>query len=304
VDAGPDVETNVTLTVASTITLDLRPRAPAEELATVTVKTTRPTEVKTSEIATLVPQVQIETLPQITRNFLEFADTVPGMVFSVDSNGNTSLRGGAQNDSSVNVFIDGVGQKNYVKEGGVAGQFFTQGNPFPQLAIGEYKVITSNYKAEYDQISSAAVTAETKSGTNEFHGEAFGTFTGQNFRAETPAEVDAGRKTPTSDKEFGAAFGGPIIKDVLHFFVTYEGKRFDTLIAVTPGNALGAPHLPADVAAQLGPSSLPFKEDLYFGKLDWAPTGKDRFVVSTKVRLETQAANIGVGRAVSTSVVV
>jgi outer membrane receptor protein involved in Fe transport len=304
VDAGPGVETNVTLTVASTITLDLRPRAPAEELATVTVKTTRPTEVKTSEIATLVPQVQIETLPQITRNFLEFADTVPGMVFSVDSNGNTSLRGGAQNDSSVNVFIDGVGQKNYVKEGGVAGQFFTQGNPFPQLAIGEYKVITSNYKAEYDQISSAAVTAETKSGTNEFHGEAFGTFTGQNFRAETPAEVDAGRKTPTSDKEFGAAFGGPIIKDVLHFFVTYEGKRFDTLIAVTPGNALGAPHLPADVAAQLGPSSLPFKEDLYFGKLDWAPTGKDRFVVSTKVRLETQAANIGVGRAVSTSVVV
>ena len=303
-DAGPGTETNVTLTVASTITLDLQPQAPAEELATVTVKTTRPTEVKTSEIATIVPQVQIETLPQITRNFLEFADTVPGMVFSVDSNGNTSLVGGAQNDSSVNVFIDGVGQKNYVQQGGVAGQFFTQGNPFPQLAIGEYKVITSNYKAEYDQITSAAVTAETKSGTNEFHGDAFGTFTGQNVRAETPAEVHAGHKTPTSDKEFGAAFGGPIIKDVLHFFVTYEGKRFDTPIAVTPSNSPGAPYLPADVAAQLGPASLPFKEDLYFGKLDWEPTDKDRFVVSTKVRLETQATNIGVGRAASTSVVV
>src|SRR2546429_5830805 len=52
-----------------------------------------------------------------------------------------------------NVYVDGVGQKNYVKEGGVSGQFFSQGNPFPQLAIGEYKVITSNYKAEYDQIS-------------------------------------------------------------------------------------------------------------------------------------------------------
>jgi outer membrane receptor protein involved in Fe transport len=304
VDAGAGTETNVTLTVASTITLDLQPQAPTEELATVTVKTTRPTEVKTSEIATVIPQVQIETLPQITRNFLEFADTVPGMVFIVDKNGNTSLRGGAQNDSSVNVFIDGVGQKNYVKEGGVAGQFFTQGNPFPQLAIGEYKVITSNYKAEYDQITSAAVTAETKSGTNEFHGEAFGTFTGQNFRAETPAEVDAGHKTPTSDKEFGGAFGGPIIRDMLHFFVTYEGKRIDAPIAVTPGNALGAPHLPADVAAQFGPSSLPFKEDLYFGKVDWEPTDKDRFVVSAKVRLETQATNIGVAKAASTSVVV
>jgi outer membrane receptor protein involved in Fe transport len=304
VDAGGGTEKNVTLTVASTITLDLQPQAPTEELATVTVRTTRPTEVKTSEIATIIPQVQIDTIPQITRNFLEFADTVPGMVFIVDKNGNTSLRGGAQNDSAVNVFIDGVGQKNYVKEGGVAGQFFTQGNPFPQLAIGEYKVITSNYKAEYDQITSAAVTAETKSGTNEFHGETFGSFTGQNFRAATPAEVHAGQKTPTSDKEFGAAFGGPIIKDRLHFFVTYEGKRFDTPIAVTPGNVLGASRLPADVAAQFGPSSLPFKEDLYFGKVEWEPTDKDRFVVSAKVRLETQATNIGVAKAASTSVVV
>src|SRR5438270_7060414 len=121
-------------------------------------------EVRTSEIGTIVSQQQIETVPQLTRNFLEFADTVPGMQFKVDAAGNSSLQGGAQNASSVNVYIDGVGQKNYVKEGGVSGQFFTQGNPFPQLAIGEYKVITSNYKAEYDQISSAAVTAETKSG--------------------------------------------------------------------------------------------------------------------------------------------
>src|SRR5882672_11279940 len=80
VAAGAGTQTNVTLTVASTITLDLQPQAPTEELATVTVKSTRPTEVKTSEIATIVPQVQIETLPQVTRNFLEFADTVPGMV--------------------------------------------------------------------------------------------------------------------------------------------------------------------------------------------------------------------------------
>ena len=49
-----------------------------------------------------------------------------------------------------------------MKEGGVSGQFDTQGNPFPQLAIGEYKVITSNYKAEFDQVSSAAVTAENQ----------------------------------------------------------------------------------------------------------------------------------------------
>jgi len=298
-------ESDVTLSVASTITLDLQaPAAPAEVVATVTVKSNRPTEVKTSEISSVVAPVTIENIPQVTRNFLEFADTVPGLAFTVDNKGNTSLVGGAQNESGVNVFIDGVGQKNYVKEGGVSGNFASQGNPFPQLAIGEYKVITSNYKAEFDQITSAAVTADTKSGTNEFHGEAFGTFTGHNLRADTPAERDAGSQVANNDKEFGAAFGGPIIQDLLHFFVTYEGKRLITPIAVTPGNTDGAPFLPPDVAAQLGPSSLPFKEDLYYGKLDWEPTDKDRFVLGAKVRRETQATNIGVGLAASSNVAV
>jgi len=62
----------------------------------------------------------------------------------------------------------------------------TQGNPFPQLAIAEYKVITSNYKAEYDQISSAAVTAETRSGTNHFEGQVFGTYTSDHYRPRHP----------------------------------------------------------------------------------------------------------------------
>jgi outer membrane receptor protein involved in Fe transport len=308
VNAGPGTETTTTLSVASTITLDLGQPAATEEvggaIATVTVRGTRPPEVRTSEVATTIAPIQIETIPQITRNFLEFADTVPGLQFQVDSGGNTTLRGGAQSTSSINVFIDGVGQKNYVRKGGVSGQFFSQGNPFPQLAIGEYKVITSNYKAEYDQISSAAVTAETRSGTNEFEGEVVGSFTSDNFRARTPAELDSGKKTESKDKEFGISFGGPIIQDVMHFFVTYEGKRFNTPIAVTQGSgdASVIARLPPEVAAQLGPADLPFDEDLYFGKVDWGLSDADRFVLSAKVRRETQALNIGVAQAVSHSV--
>src|SRR5207302_10704372 len=135
------------------------------------------------------PLHDIDTVPQITRNFLEFADTVAGVVFSVDQNHHTSIRGGAQNDDSVNVYIDGVGQKGYVRSGLSGQSDATQGNPFPQLAIGEYKVITSNYKAEYDQISSVAVTAETRSGTNRFEGEVLGLYSRDHFRAESPGEL-------------------------------------------------------------------------------------------------------------------
>ena len=307
VKAGETPEVTTTLSVASTTTLDLG-QPPTEEvggpIATVTVSGRRLVEVKTSEVATTISQVQIETVPQITRNFLEFADTVPGLAFQVDAGGNTSLRGGAQNNSSVNVYIDGVGQKNYVKEGGVSGQFFSQGNPFPQLAIGEYKVITSNYKAEYDQITSAAVTAETRSGTNEFDGQVFGTFTSDNYRARTPSELDSGKKVDSKDKEFGISFGGPIIQDVMHFFLTYEGKRFVTPIAVTQGagDQGTIALLPPAVAAQLGPADLPFDEDLYFGKIDWQLSDADRFVLAAKVRRETQALNIGVAQAVSASI--
>jgi len=292
-DAGPGTEKVVTLSVASTATLDFVGGAPIEApsttLAEIQVSSSKLVEMKTSEVGTTVSLDQIEMVPQLTRNFLEFADTVPGIVFNVDAKGKTSIRGGAQNNDTVNVYIDGVGQKGYVRSG-LSGQTDnSQGNPFPQLAIAEYKVITSNYKAEYDQIASAAITAETRSGTNRFEGEVCTTYTNQSFRAETPGEIQAGMKTPSHDAEFGVAVGGPIIQDAMHFFLTYEGKRYVTPVTVTATNAAAnvIAQLPASALAQLGPANLPFNENLYFGKLDWEPNDADMFVLDAKIRRET-----------------
>ncbi len=298
VDAGPGTERTVTLSVASTSTLDFEAGAPtssttAPTLEGISVNAASLADVKTSEVGGTVSLHQIQTVPQISRNFLEFADTVPGMVFTQDSGGHTSLRGGAQNNSSTNVYIDGVGQKSYVKEGGVSGQFSSQGNPFPQLAIGEYKVITSNYKAEYEQISGAAVTAETKSGTNEFHGEVFGTYTDDKWRKETPAEEHAGVQTPSQEKQYGFAIGGPIIQDQMHFFFSYEAKRFTTPVTVVEGVTGTAGLLPPAAQAELGPAGKDFNEDLYFGKIDWEFSDRDRIEVSAKVRREDQTDNVG-----------
>ena len=299
VDAGAGTERTVTLSVASTATLDLTAAAAAAANATnlnaVTVTASAVTlqEVKTSEVGTEVSLHQIETTPEASRNFLEFADTVPGMVFTRNADGTTSLRSGAQASSGINVYIDGVGQKNYVLSGGITGQNASQGNPFPQLAIGEYKVITSNYKAEYDQISSAAVTAETKSGTNEFHGDVFGSFTDTAMRAETPAEQAAGTKTPSHEKDYGFDLGGPILQDMAHFFIAYEGKEFDTPKTVVPGVTGYDSLLPADVQSQIGPVGLPFKENDWFGKIDFEPSDKDRFEISGHYRHETSISGIG-----------
>ncbi|KAF1004956.1 MAG: Protein oar [Luteibacter sp.] len=317
IDAGPGTEQDVTLQVASTATVNITAPAAAATSASasdatalqgVSVAATTIQEVKTPEVGQTISLHQIATIPQVSRNFLEFADTVPGMVFSVDYKGNTSLRGGAMNDSSANVYIDGVSQKSYVKQGGISGQSGSQGNPFPQLAIGQYKVITSNYKAEYDQVSSAAITAETKSGTNQFHGEVFGTYTNDAFRNRTPAEKYSGSKADSESKEYGFALGGPIIKDKMHFFIAYEQKKFQTPVTVIP-NSANISHfngqdpsifLPESARAQLGPSNVPFNEKLYFGKIDWELTDRDRIEISTQVRRETQVGGIGTGLAAST----
>ncbi len=300
VDAGPGTEQTVTLSVASTGTLNLGAattptpapgQAPAT-LATVQVVGTPLFDAKTSQVGQTVSQHQIQTMPQVTRNFLEFADTVPGMIFTVSQNGNTSLRSGTQNTAALNVYIDGVSQKSYLF-GGVSGQNATQGNPFPELAIGQYKVITSNYKAEYGQLSSAAVTAVTKSGTNQFHGEVYGNYTDDSYRDMTPSEKASGQKTASESNEYGFPLGGPIIKDRMHFFITNSVKRFNTPVAVVPGITGVTDLLPPDVQAQLGPANLPFFENLFFGKLDWEPSDSDRLELRAQIRNENQIGNLG-----------
>jgi hypothetical protein len=238
------------------------------------------------EVGVNISQRLIQQLPQNNRNFLAFADLAPGVQFITNGSDQSRIQGGAMGSNSVNVFIDGVGQKDYVLKNGVTGQDSTQGNPFPQLAVGEYRVISSNYKAEFDQVSSVAITAITKSGTNEFHGEGFVDFTNQDFRDKRPTEL-AGTKIKTRDLQFGGALGGPIIKDVMHFFVTYEGKRRITPRDITPGLSLPVSFFPTSLQGNFGTTNETFNEDLFFGKLSFSPTDKDLFELSGKYRDES-----------------
>ena len=267
----------------------------AQTLDTVKVQGQMMVETKTSEIATYVTQQQMEVLPQASRNFLAFADTVPGMQFQTGGDGSTKLRSGAQSANNINVYIDGVGQKNYVLQGGISGQDGSRGNPFPQMAIGEYKVITSNYKAEYDQISSAAVTAVTKSGTNEFGGSFFWDYTNDGWRKATPSEERNGKKIPSKEEQYGMSFGGPIVKDVAHFFVSYEAKEYNSPRDVIPGEGMSINDIPDAWRPLVTGVNAPFKEDLYFGKLSWTIGENHLLELSGRVREESELTNVGNG---------
>jgi outer membrane receptor protein involved in Fe transport len=284
----------VVLQVGQTATLDLGVGKPTQDLESVTVTATHLYETKTSEVASYVSTKQIEMLPQNSRNFLAFADTIPGVQFATASDGSSELRSGAQSASGVNVFIDGVGQKNYVLRGGVSGQALSRGNPFPQLGIAEYKVITSNYKAEFDQLSSAAIVAVTRSGTNEFEAEGFWDQTSEKWRAADPIEARLGKKSASEQKQYGAAIGGPIIRDRMHFFVTYEAKKFESPRTISLGEGVSSTAAAASGFLQfLGPTTSPFDEDLFFGKIDWSVGDYHLLELTAKLRDESEIQEIG-----------
>ena len=276
---GQTSSQTVTLQVGQTATLDLGVGGVAEtgpqeavDMDTVTVTAQNLVETRTSEVATYVTQKQIEALPQGTRNFLAFADTVPGMVFAQDANGNTKLRSGGQSANNINVYIDGVGQKSYTMPGGVPGQDTSRGNPFPQSAIGEYKVITSNYKAEFDQISSAAVVAATRSGTNDFEGSFFWDRTASDWRARTPSEHESGEKVDSKEEQYGVSIGGPLIRDRLHYFLAYEAKDYVTprTLELADDVRYDESQVPQELRDNMGATNSPFSQDMYFGKLSWS----------------------------------
>ena len=292
---GFDQKTQVvTVQVGQSADLDINVSGGAARIETITVAGNRLIETKTSEVGTNISSTQMERLPQVTRNFLSFADLAPGVSFITQADGSTKLQGGAQSSNGVNVYIDGVSQKNYVLQGGITGQDSSRGNPFPQSAIAEYKVITQNYKAEFDQISSAAITAVTRSGTNEFHIDGFWDHSSQSWRAATPAELRAGSKAESKQDQYGFTLGGPIIQDKMHFFIAYEGKdNKDPKTVVFGGGDIPTSDLPPEIRSLVGPVNAPFKEDLLFGKLDWSIANNQYLELSAKVRKEHEITNLG-----------
>lgn len=251
--------------------------------------------VKTSELATTVPQKLVEALPQASHNFLTSVDLAPGVMFQQDqATGNTTIQAGAQNHDNVNVFIDGFSQKNQILRGGLVGQDSTRGNPFPQSAVREYKVITQNYKAEYDQVSSVAITAATKSGTNNLHGDVYFDRAQTSWRAMTPFEIQKTQEgeglMPSNKNEWGATFGGPIVKDVVHFFLAYDGKDINDSRQVIPLNLDKLPAglgLVPTLSRQGGSYVDSFNEHLVFGKLDARISDEQKLTISSKLRLES-----------------
>lgn len=132
------------------------------------------------------------------------------------NSGNISVNGQRE---TANAFLVNGGD---VSEGRNLGAGF-----IPNLdSVEEFRLITNSFDAEYGKFSGAVMNAITKSGTNDFHGDAFWFFRNDAFDANNYFANAAGLpKTALQRNQFGAVGGGPIKKDRLFFFVDYQGTR-------------------------------------------------------------------------------
>lgn len=145
------------------------------------------------------------------------ADQVGGYSGIIDTDGRTGSVNGARSDQT-NITLDGVDVND--PENGYA---FTSALRATQASLQEFRVTTSNYNSELGRSSSAQVQLVTKSGTNELHGEVYYTHRNDGLAAnEFFNNLDGVQKGKLRRHIYGAALGGPIVKDRLFMFGNFE----------------------------------------------------------------------------------
>lgn len=196
----------------------------------VTVERVKQVEVQRLSVSAPVLQTEIENLPLNQRGIMNLAAVAPGIKTYAPQQGRTLPSGGAAPDLRFfNVYMDGVEMKS-LYNGNIVGLGQT-GSPLPQEALEEFRVYTNPYDAEYTRAGSYVISAESRRGTNDFQGSAFGFFQNKSLIAKNAFQTkvpDFGRQ------EFGINLRGPIKKDKLFFAASYELAATNFYIDVNP----------------------------------------------------------------------
>jgi hypothetical protein len=237
-----------------------------------------------TDVSQVVSQTSKDNLPMAGRNWAQFQFLTPN-VTNDGGSGLASYRGisGLYNSSNV----DGTNNNQ---------AFFSEQKGRTTLpyvysldSIQEYQVASSNYSAELGQAAGGVINAVTKSGTNTTHGDLFYYLRYPTLNALDSLQKSKGIYTQPihQQQQFGGSVGGPIAKDKLFYFLTYDGSRKinpisytssgtypQTCLALIPAATCAAAN--AFIVGNLGAFPRFQNQDIAFGKLDYSPNAKNR----------------------------
>lgn len=217
---------NLKLEVGCRVTQDFQLQA-GDITQTVTVTPSNDmVQSSTTSVGHVVSQAMVQELPLNGRYFLDLGLLVPGSVtapqgaFSsapIRGLGSFGFTTAGNREETINYVINGITLNN-----------LTNSSITFQPSIGsvqEFKVDNSTFSAEHGQSSGAIVNIATRSGSNSFHGEVFEFLRNDALDARNFFTFNSSEPPPFKRNQFGGQLGGPIIKDKVFFFSSYEGLR-------------------------------------------------------------------------------
>jgi hypothetical protein len=259
------------------------------ETVTVTGESAPLVETTKTDVGGVIDQRRLENLPVNGRSFASLAILIPGATLQPSFDPTKARVGtfsvGGSTGRNLNVTIDGGDNKDNAV-GGILQNFSMEG-------IQEFALSTQRFSAANGRSGGALLSVVSKSGTNEFHGSAFGFFRDDKLNANAPkllAEANPDLfpdpadavKPPFSRQQFGASFGGPLKKDRAFFFGTFERTR-------ERGNSI-VPGVDREKIAFLQPFGYEPVQFLPQPFNDWQYTIKGDFNLSSKHTLVTRFA--------------
>ena len=202
-------------------------------------------------IGTSIVGETIQRAPLNGRDVLDLAKLLPGVTETNDDTGaagNYSIAGGRSD--SVTFLLDGALNNNLLDNSVVY-------NPNPDT-IAEFRILESNYSAEYGRNGGGIISAVTKSGTNAWHGSAFEFLRNDALNANTFINNAEGLPRDVLKRnQYGGTFGGPIKKDKFFFFVGYQGQRLSELTTTGLGTVYTPDQLKGDFSGGGTPGNCP-----------------------------------------------
>ncbi|MDB4915938.1 MAG: putative oar protein, partial [Gemmatimonadetes bacterium] len=212
--------------------LDFALEKGAAELTTQTVVSERVKQVEVQRLSVSAPvmQTEVENLPLSSRGVMNLAGIAPGIKTYSPQSGRTLPSGGAAPDLRFfNVYMDGVEMKS-LYNGNIVGLGQT-GSPLPQEAVDQMRIYVNPYDAEYTRAGSYVISAESRRGTNEWQGSAFGFFQNQSLTAKNAFQA----AVPNYGRQQGGFnIRGPLIQDKLFSATSYELTNTNFYLDVIP----------------------------------------------------------------------
>jgi hypothetical protein len=256
-----------------------------------------------SSVGTVVDSHAVSNLPLNGRYFTQLLQIVPGAVSSENTarynNADPQLAGRQRNGMPVfDVNGQSGGYTNYRLDGmdNRERQFGGANIPMSVDAIESFKLQTSNFSAEYGQ-ASAQVDVVTKSGTNRVHGTVFEFLRNTALDATQWTYIGAHLPRNLRRNQFGTSVGGPIRKDHVFFFLSYEGVRqifSSPQLRTVPSNAMRQGVFPSGVVITDPLSQAPFPNNT-IPAARWNPISQKLLNVLPAPNLPGQAVRNNAG---------